>query len=107
MFAYCMIACCVSLRITNKILLINLYTFNVLIIINPLTSHPQFDKVGAGLRLGKDKKIKSTSSAPRTVQAEDHGFVRPNGDPSSESVDVYSIADFEVSERFEQMLVSN
>ena len=72
-----------------------------------VTFHLQLDKMGAGFRLGKDKKSKSTTSAPRNLQPEEHGFGGPNGDPFPEVVDVDSIAEYEVNERFEQMLVSN
>lgn len=76
------------------------------LIANTVTPYSQFDKMGAGFRLGKDKKHKSTSSAPRTLPPEEQGYVGPNGDPFPEVLDVDSIAEYEVNERFEQMLVS-
>lgn len=59
------------------------------------------------LRIGKEKKHKSTSSAPKQSTVDEHGgFGGPNGDTFTEFVDVHSIADYEVNERYEQMLVS-
>ena len=55
----------------------------------------------SGFRLGKDKKSKSAGYTQRETM-DDYGFVTPSG----QSVDVESIAEYEVSERFEQMLVS-
>ena len=55
----------------------------------------------------KDKKNKSTSSAPsRSSIDQEAGFGGPNGDPFHDRVDVDAIAEYEVNERFEQMLVS-
>ncbi|KAL8577404.1 hypothetical protein ACOMHN_060226 [Nucella lapillus] len=63
------------------------------------------DKVGAGFRLGKEKKHKSTSSAAsRQSGVEEQFGAGSNGDPFPEALDVDSIGDYEVKERFEQML---
>ena len=74
--------------------------------LNQKLSNFQLDKMGAGFRLGKEKKHKSTSSAPRPPLSEEPGNGGHNGDPFQEGLDVDSIAEFEVNERFEQMLVS-
>lgn len=57
------------------------------------------------LGFGKGKKSKSTSEA-RKGPSEDYRMGGANGDAISDRVDVESIADFEVNERFEKMLVS-
>ncbi|XP_005103589.1 protein diaphanous homolog 1 [Aplysia californica] len=60
-----------------------------------------FDKVGAPFK--SKTKHKSTSSAPsKGYSYDDHGF--NGGDPFTDSVDVTSMADFEINERFEQLL---
>lgn len=57
------------------------------------------------LGFGKGKKSKSTSEA-RKGPSEDYRMGGANGDAISDRVDVESIADYEVNERFEKMLVS-